>query len=74
MFFHFIKYVKKIIYKKIVGYSKYNSSAQDNGSTIQTQINCIEEYCLINGYVLVKHYFDLALFDRKRDIENNFWR
>ena len=47
--------------KTAYGYSRYSSASQSDGSTIQTQQDAIETYCIDHGIKLVAHYADLAI-------------
>ena len=58
--------------KTAVGYSRYSSISQGDGSTIQTQQEAIKEYCYAHNMNLLKHYSDLAISGKDTEHRTQF--
>ena len=58
--------------KTVVGYSRYSSISQGDGSTIQTQQESIKEYCRVNGLNLITNYSDLAISGKDTEHRSQF--
>ena len=65
---------KKVWLIDAVAYLRYSTHMQDNGVSIEYQINEIEEYAKRNGYRIVEWYIDKAATAKQAAGRDNFIR